>query len=229
MNKLILIAATLILASLAARADEAAAPAPTLLEQARQALAQKYPQARVEITGEIQRVRGALPASADRVSLLGENGRGEATLLAVTGETSAEIRVSYLAWIFARVANRRIMPSEALTEASFLKREVNLSEGQAFVYRGVILPASEEVARLETRQSILEGQFLTQSAVQRIPDLKRGDWVKIQLNSGDLQLSTTGNAAEPGFTRGLVKVITTKSKRELAGTLRPDGIVEVKL
>jgi flagella basal body P-ring formation protein FlgA len=230
-NKPLLIVLILIVASISARARAGTDGEDTtrLVSQVQQALAQKYPQARVEVVADLVAARGRLPAEAERVSLISENGRGEATLLATTAEGTAEIRATYQVWMDVRVANRRIMPNEALSEAAFAKQEVDLARGQPFVYRGVILSSREDLARLETRQSILEGQFLTQSAVQKTPDLKRGDWVKIQLNSGALQLTTTGNAAEPGFTRAQVRVVTTKSKRELAGILRPDGVVEVKL
>lgn len=228
-NKLALIVLILIAASVGARAEDVAPRAPQVAFQIAQELTRRYPQARVELTGDLVAVRGAVPESADRVSLLSENGRGEATFAVVNAQSTSEVRVSFHAWMNIRVASRRIMPGEALAENAFTQKEVDLSQGQPFAFRGVILPSAESLDRLESRQTLMEGQFLVQNAVQRIPDLKRGDWVKVELRAGDLKLSTTANAAEPGFTRSLVKVVTLKSKRELAGTLRADGVVEVKL
>lgn len=231
LNKLTLIILILIAASVGARAgaENLAPRTPQVAFQIAQELTRRYPQARVELSGDLVAVRGAIPEQADRVSLLSENGRGEATFAVVTEQGTSEVRVSFHAWMGIRVANRRIVAGEALAENAFTQKEVDLSQGQPFAYRGVIVPSAESLERLESRQTLMEGQFLVQNAVQRIPDVKRGDWVKVELRAGDLKLSTTANAAEPGFTRSLIKVVTTKSKRELAGTLRADGVVEVKL
>jgi flagella basal body P-ring formation protein FlgA len=104
-----------------------------------------------------------------------------------------------------------------------------VAAGQPFEYRGVILNKDVDVRGLESRQTILEGQFVTSTAVQRVPDVRRGDAVRIHLVSEGLSLVTTGAADEPGFLDGQVRVITSKSKRQLVGRLQRDSVVEVRL
>jgi flagella basal body P-ring formation protein FlgA len=86
-----------------------------------------------------------------------------------------------------------------------------------------------ELMHLESRQTILQGQFITSSAVQRIPDIRRGDSVRIRMISGGLAVSTQGTAEEPGYINGKMRVMANKSKREFVGELSADGVVEVKL
>jgi flagella basal body P-ring formation protein FlgA len=199
----------------------------------RQALEKKLAGARIEIIGQVRWSRGQAPERLDSVSLLSENSRGEAIFIAKgrTGDTlrSAEGAIGYAAWVPARVAKRRVLPHETLTDDAFARQELNIASGMGFEYRGVVLPAETEITRLEARQTIVEGQFLVSSAVQRVPDIRRGDAIRVQLISNGLTLSTLGTAEEPGYIDGQVRVMTTKTKRALAGKLRAGGVVEVNL
>ena len=85
------------------------------------------------------------------------------------------------------------------------------------------------MAQLESRQTILEGYFLTTNAVQRLPDVRRGDPVTLKLISGELQLTTQGIAQEPASIRSNVRVMVLKTKKEMVGKLQDSNTVEVKL
>lgn len=193
-------------------------------------LGKRYPGARIELAGAPSWV-GEEPAQAKQVSLLEESGRGQARFL-VRGEGEhefAEARVGFSAWVQAYVAIRRLHPGEPVQADGFTVREVNIAQGEGYEYRGVIYPFTSSIERLETRQTILEGQFLMSTAIQKTPDVRKGDSVRLEIISGDLTLSTDGEAEEPAYKDGNVRVMTRKTKRELVGKLRPDGVVEVQL
>lgn len=183
---------------------------------------------RIEL-GVIRLVSGALPATIQGVTFQGDNTLGEAQFSVYGNQQSAVIAAQYSAFTDVRVASRRIAPGEKINPEFFHTQEVNLATGMPYEMRGVLLPVSEKISQLETRQTILEGQFLVSTAVQKVPDVRRGDSVRIQVISGDLHLSTAGTATESGYSQSPLKVVTTKTRRELTGTLQPGGIVEVKL
>jgi flagella basal body P-ring formation protein FlgA len=211
----------------AARADNSDAVSALLQAQ----LAKAYPEAKVEITSTLHLTRGKSIPENPTVHVLNETARGE-VVFSLTGESAAEYAEGYAtfsAWTEARVAIRRIHPGETLTPDLFVSQNVNVAQGMAREYRGVILEKGESVSGLQSRQTILEGQLLTSSAVERTPDLRRGDTVQIHLINGAFELSTLGVAEEPAYLGGNVRVMASKTKRELVGLLRKDGVVEVKL
>jgi flagella basal body P-ring formation protein FlgA len=142
---------------------------------------------------------------------------------------AAEISAVYAAFVPARVSIRRISPGEKLTADMFVLRDVNVTSGMNYEMKGIILPQEEDVSRLETRQTVLDGQFLTSTAVEKVPDIRKGDSVRIHIVSGDLNLSASGIAMEPGYEKDPIKVLVSRSKHELSGTLEAGGVVEVNL
>jgi flagella basal body P-ring formation protein FlgA len=196
-----------------------------------------YPGAAIELHGELQCLRGVLPTSMSSVKYLGENGRGEAQLQ-IRGVTDAgdvatiavcEGMVPFSAMMPALVAIRRVSPGEKIDPANFMRKSVDVARGQAREMRGLIYPESDPLEGVEARQTILEGQFLTSPAIQRMPDVRKGDAVSIRILTGDLTLTVRGTAEEPAYLDGRVKVLSGKTKRELVGLLRQGSIVEVKL
>lgn len=239
----ILVLGLAFVAAAAARgADDAAArdQSPTILaaEKApiamREILGRELPRARVEIEPGYRGIEGTLPENADFVRILQDNRRGDAQFL-LRG-TDAEGRgVEATAWVRYRahqpgwVALKRILPGEALSAEALARREIDVTEGLARQSQGLLLPPDAEIAGLEARQTVLEGGFVLASAVRRLPDVRRGDVVRIRLISGDVTLSTVGTAEEPGYLDGQLRVITTRTKKNLIGRLKGDKTVEVRL
>ncbi len=173
-------------------------------------------------------------AELKRVRLVEDKATGVA-LFEVNGQTTGGqdqadlVQTPYSAWKRAIVAKRRIYPNSKLKSEDFTISEVNVASGSAREYRGVMLPAGSELAGLQSKQSILENQFVTVQAVEKSPDLRRGDMIKLDLVSGELTLSTQATAVEPGVIGDRIKVLTTKTKKEMVGVLREDHSVEVRL
>jgi flagella basal body P-ring formation protein FlgA len=196
-------------------------------------LAKKYPGNRIELISEFSVTRGELPTTISHVMYVGESTRGEAQF-AVSGrigeeEKVAEGSIRFAAFVPAWIAIHRIHPGQALTNDLFTTQDVNVASGMAAEYRGVILPKTSDITGLEAKQSILEGQYVLSTSVQRIPDIRRGDAVRVKLISGEITLNTSGTAAEPAYINDQVHVTASKGKRDLTGKLRAGGIVEVRL
>jgi flagella basal body P-ring formation protein FlgA len=223
-----------------ARADgPAPAPSESSMEDAIVGeIASAFPGAKIEIYGNVHWTKGPVPQKAGQVRFLGENGRGEAQIQ-VRGVvedqdgtammTTAEGMVPFGAKVPAYVATRRIGPGEKIDSKAFVKKSVDVARGQARELRGVIFPAGEPLSGLESRQTILEGQFLTSTAVQKTPDIKRGDLVNIRVISGGLVVDVQGTAEESAYLDGQVRVLAMKTKRELIGMLKAGSVVEVNL
>jgi flagella basal body P-ring formation protein FlgA len=216
----------------AAEPARAAAPA-SLAERIAQAIAKQYPGARVSVDGKIHWSHGEEASfdSEGQVSLLGDTSRGEMmfAILDSEGRQAADGWVSYQAWQPAYVAVRRVRPNERIAKDQFTLRDVNVASGQAHELRGLMLAPETGLAGLEARQTVLVGQTLLSSYVQRVPDVRRGDAVIVHLVAGALSLSTQGQAEEPAYIGGQIRVSASKTKRELVGKLSEAGIVEVKL
>jgi flagella basal body P-ring formation protein FlgA len=193
-------------------------------------LEKRFSGARIEMVGAVQWTHGKEPSEIKSIQVLSENARGEVQF-EVQGEdyTVSYGWASFRAWIPAYFANRRVMPGEKIAADTFRVQELNVVSPQAFDFRGSILDKDSDLTKMEARQTILEGQFLISSAVQRIPDVRRGDSVQIRMFSGTLNITTASLAEEPAYVDNRVKVLTSKTKRELVGQLRKDGVVEVRL
>ena len=192
-------------------------------------LSQSYPGAHINLAGNIRWVRGEAPTGVSQIQVLRETGNGDVQFLARGLSGDSEVIIGFSADMSALAPIRRIIPGEALHAELFKLQEVNVAQGMAREYRGVFLPVASDLERLEARQTLLEGQFTLSSGVQRIPDIKRGEMVRIQMRSGEVLLSTLGQAEEPGYLDGPIHVMIQKSKRSLSGTLIAKGTVEVRL
>jgi flagella basal body P-ring formation protein FlgA len=192
-------------------------------------LARQYVGARIEMdhSRAMRLVQGTLPTQVQNVHMINEPVHGEAILSVNDG--AAQIRAYYRAMVPALIAKSRVFPNQRLSSDLFTRQDVNVATGMAYELKGLILPQDENVASLQTRQTIMEGQFLVSSAVEKVPDVRKGDDIRIHIISGDLNLTAGGIAAEPGYINSTIKVIVAKTKHELTGELLADGVVEVKL
>lgn len=196
-------------------------------------LSKRFPQARIELTDDIHWTSSRPEGEIVSIRVGDENARAQAGF---TVETRDEQGVhhgygyaTFAAWIPARVLVRRVMPGEKLSDDQFAVQEVNVASGAMREFRGVILDQATDIAHLQARQTLIEGQPLLSSAVERVPDVRRGDFVRVKIVSNGLTLSAQATASEPGYLNGPVRVLTAQTKRELSGKLVSSGVVEVKL
>ncbi len=193
--------------------------------------AERYPDAEIEFDlDEVPNLEERLATLSDQVAVkpevLQETGHGTMHFRLGQGRT---LEAAYRVYQKAYVTKGKIAPGERIEASRLQKTSVDLARGEGFTYRGAIVSANRPLGALEAKQTLLEGQTLLSTAVTRVPDGRRGDAVKVEVLSGGLILSTQATLSEPAYLNESVHVVTTKSKRELVGSLVAPGKVEVKL
>ncbi|MBI3534437.1 MAG: flagellar basal body P-ring formation protein FlgA [Deltaproteobacteria bacterium] len=130
---------------------------------------------------------------------------------------------------FVWLAQKKIYPGEKLNPNFCQIKEIDVSQGLEKEFKNNFLSKEVNPSTLEARQTILEGQVIQISWVQKIPDVRRGDVIQIKLISGGIVLTTFGTIEEPSYVNSEVKVLSAKTKRLLSGTLINNKVVEVRL
>ncbi len=149
--------------------------------------------------------------------------------LVSTDGSSVRIQTPYQAFVKAPVATHRIYPNTQLKKEDFRIETLNVATGVARDFRGAIIYDESKLDRTETRQSIMEGQFVVVNSIRKQPDVRKGETVKLELTSGDLTLTTAAIVQENAAIGERVHVLTAKSKREVIGKVREDRSIEVSL
>lgn len=205
----------------------AADPAGTLQEGLGARLVERYPGARIELSDFAfpAGLNGLVPSLAREVRITSESGQGTVTFVADGVEGSARFH----AWVPAWIPIRRIAPLQKISRDQFARREVDVAAGRLRELRGSFLPSDAELDRLESRQTLLEGEVVLSTAVSPTPDVRRGDPVRVRLISGEILLSTQATAVENGYLQKSIRVLTERTKRELVGRLIEGRTVEVTL
>jgi flagella basal body P-ring formation protein FlgA len=156
------------------------------------------------------------------------NGVALIELVSSTGE-SVRVQTPYQANVIVPVAIQRILPNTRLNKGDFRMELTNVASGPGRTYRGSMIMDLERLMNHETKQTIMEGQFVLNGQVQKSPDLRKGETVQIEILSGDLSLSTAATVLESASIGDPVRVLTAKTKKEITGKVRMDRSVEVKL
>ena len=144
-------------------------------------------------------------------------------------QAGGDCRTRFHAWQNAWFPIKRVKPGEKLVRADFQLKPIDVSIGAVREFRGALVSATADLDQLEATQTLTEGGFLVSTSVNRVPDVRRGDPIKIRLVSGDLSLTTAGQASEPGYLNNHMQVMIQKTKRVILGILVADHTVEVKL
>ncbi len=164
------------------------------------------------------------------IRILSEAGTGTADYSVILSDGSSLLgQARFQAMVPTFVAVKRIHPGDKISRGDFQIQTINVAQGLAYQYRGVMLGTRETIDGLQARQTILEGQYPLSNGVEKMPDIRRGDTVQVKILSGEILLSTLGTVQEPGYLNKNIRILTQKTKKELVGQLREGGIVEVKL
>ncbi len=159
-----------------------------------------------------------------------EDARGNAYFQVNQAITEYPVRFRALKKVW--MSARRLQPGTKLSMDDLRQQEVDLAQGIAHEYRGVLMGTeygAPQFQKYETRQTILESQFLLQTALTQIPDVRRGESVRVRIHTLGVVLSTTGLVQEPGYMGGDVRVLSSQFKKELTGKLSSAKILEVQL
>jgi flagella basal body P-ring formation protein FlgA len=195
-------------------------------------LDQKYPDCRVEILEGVENIESDFLDHVEQAVLLSEDaGFAVFRIYSVFEKRSRtkEVRVKFAAWKTVPMAVRRIQPKEVLNSSFFSNQEVNVSAPPHRIYRGAIVDQNTDFTKYESKQTLMEGQYPLVSAIEKIPDVRRGVTLTVRLVSNGLSLSTGATALESGRVGSIIKVQSNSTKQELRGKLTEEGYVEVKL
>lgn len=164
------------------------------------------------------------------VSLVEEQANGMA-LFEITGNQGEKVKIQtpFQALMNVPVAARKIYPKTKLKKEDFSMATIDASRGSNRVYRGSIMTNLDGLMNMETKQTILAGQFVVSSAVQKQPDVRAGETIKLELRAGNLSLTTSALVRENGSVGERIHVTTTQTKKELVGKILEDKTIEVSL
>ena len=196
-------------------------------------LSEKLPYAEIKLPNLEKLVKSPEISSMNElanVRIIEDRANGVVLLELTSAEgTSIRIQTPYQAMVKTPVAIRRIYPNTRLKKEDFRIENLNVATGNARDYRSAIIFDETKLEQMETKQSILEGQFVVTNAVQKQPDVRKGETVKLELTSGDLSLTTAATILENASIGERVHILTTKSKKDLVGKVLEDHSVEVRL
>jgi len=117
---------------------------------------------------------------------------------------------------------RRLRRHEVITagDVSLERREVELKRDKPYVDLA-------KVIGYRVQRSLTAGRALTPSAIEEVPLVKRGQRVTVRYQSGNLLLTTIGEAIEDGWKGRPVRVKNLSSKRLITGIPVDLGLVDV--
>lgn len=196
-------------------------------------LSEKIPYAEIRIPNLEKLIKTPQISAISEISsirIVEERANGIALFEIVsTDGNSVKIQTPFQALVKAPVAVRRIYPNTILKKEDFRIDTINVATGQPREYRGVIVYDEQKLLHSETKQTILEGQFVVSNAIRKQPDVRKGETVKLELSSGDLTLTTAAVVQENASVGERVHVLTAKTKKEVIGKVKEDRSVEVSL
>ena len=186
--------------------------------------------AEIEIKSSMQWFKGKAPCSLSQVYFLGDNTKGKANFrIQDQFGISVEGSVYFSAWEKVQVAKRQLHRGERLLAEAFSYEKVDLAQGQPRAFQTFLVKKPIEQEKFEFVQNIQPGQMLLSSAIRKIPDVKRGDRVQVQLISGGVILKAYGTLEEPGYIEQTVKVSLSSHQKKLTGILKSPQEVEVRI
>ncbi len=193
-------------------------------------LSNRFPGSRIDLGANGRWSRGTPIQDILSIEFISEPAPGEAVfqIRGAEGFTS-EWTAPFRAMTSVYIAVRRIRPGERLTTENVQVKEIDAAHGIVRDFRSLLVLPSVDITRLESKQTFLEGQYLTLSSVDRIPDVRRGDSIQIRLTSPGIVMSTSGIIQEPGRYGDKVRILTRTTKREVTGKLLENGTAEVTL
>lgn len=190
-------------------------------------LQKNYPSAKI-VLKSVPDIGGSLEVS-NRLSLQSDTGKGVAHFRFALPHENINFSVRFEAWQEALVASQRIRPREKLSESLFEKRQINVASRQEYSLRNLMLSPDTRLEKFETRQTILQGEYPLLSAIEQIPDLRRGSNVNIILKSGGLSLTTLGTVQEDAHEGESVRAMVKRTKKQIVGILKSNHTLVVDL
>ena len=118
--------------------------------------------------------------------------------------------------------------SRKISQGQVLSREdVSLvTESSTQSQRDVLMDPEDAIGKKALR-TIQPGQAISAQMLESPPVIKKGSRVQIVARNETIRVSTSGKAAEDGQLGGEVRVVNLSSGKEIHGTVKGPGLVEV--
>jgi flagella basal body P-ring formation protein FlgA len=147
-------------------------------------------------------------------------------------KTTAKLSIAAYASILK--TERKVLPGEILTEKNTVVDEIDFALPENKPFKGQIVhPEKAEYSsfqgRYRAKQTLLPGQPIPTYGIEKIPDMERGQKLRLSIISNGLKLETSGTAMEPGNIGALIKVLSDKNKKEFSAKIKSASEAEVEL
>jgi flagella basal body P-ring formation protein FlgA len=128
------------------------------------------------------------------------------------------------------VAQAMVRASKTITAGERIRSEdLSLSQERGVRFRKDALVQTEDAVGKRARRAIRVGQILTHRMIEDPPLVNRGQIVQITAENALIRVTTRGKALEDGRAGEQIRVINVSSGREIFGTVRGSGLIEVPL
>lgn len=196
-------------------------------ENIKSALLTVFPETKIEIKTITPPIN-----KADKISInyVNETKKGVALFQGVNSDgIIKKYKVYFSAWKAIPIAKKRIKPGERVKKEDFQIKNVDLAQGMARQYRGLIYGFENDYKNIEARSSILMGQFPLRTSIIKTPEVRRGATIKVKIKSGGLLVHTIARADQVGKLGQDILITTFSTKKKLTARVVGENEVEVKL
>lgn len=162
---------------------------------------------RTRVNGELM---GRVP-----VTVILSSGNSELKRGVVTAELKALANVL--------VATRSLNRGQVVGDGDFRNERRDVS-----VFRGAVITRASRLRGMRVRRSINPGQVWQPRHLEVIPTVKRGELVRLRLETGGLRIDGRGKASEDGGVGDWIRVLNSASNRFVTGQVDEEGNVHVR-
>jgi flagella basal body P-ring formation protein FlgA len=135
-----------------------------------------------------------------------------------TISVTADVRI----WRPVLVANHMLRRGEEIVPESY-----GLDERDVTKVRGNYYVDALMLQDMQAKRTLSVGDIITDKHVQKIPVIKRGDFIKLVARAGRMSMSTAGEALQDGGVGDRIRVKNSDSGKVIYGHVLDGGIIQV--
>ncbi|MDP6980481.1 MAG: flagellar basal body P-ring formation chaperone FlgA [Myxococcota bacterium] len=133
------------------------------------------------------------------------------------------VTVGLIAYKHIYVAARGVRKGEVVEEGDIRRVRRDMS-----TLRGAVITRSSDLVGMRVRRSLPAGRAWQPRYLETIPTVRRGELVRLRLESGGLRIDGTGKAGADGRPGEFIRVLNAASKRYVTGRVDEEGTVHVR-
>ncbi len=133
------------------------------------------------------------------------------------------VTVGLIAYKTLYIATRALGRGEVVGEGDIRREKRDVT-----TLRGPVITRSSELVGMRVKRSIQAGRVWQPRHLETVPTVRRGELVRLRLESGGLRIDGTGKAGEDGRTGDFIRVLNAASKRYVTGRVDEEGTVHVR-